>query len=495
MIRNRTIGGAIAVALVAAAPRQATGQDSPRDAIVLARRPLAELIAELPGRAVSLADLRDVALERSLPLESARTRRRLADASVDVEAGDFDLALRLDAGFARSRFLPDRTGSYQARLDQVLPWGTEIGLALTGTQSPADVGPGDTYDADLGVAFRQPLLEGFRTRDTELRVARLLREASVHRLARALATVVADVEVAYWDLAEAEATQAVLQRSYEIAQALLVRNEELAGRQIVAEVDVITARSGVALRRATLVDARRARIDASEAVVFIAWGETAVGELVRDTLPVKTVGADLGIPSVLSLADEVGLALDRRGDLAAARADLRGAEVAASGTQNARLPLLNMEGYVRTGGSQSSLSGSLGALDQASSWSLGLSFVQPLRNRTDRGLDQIAVFTHELRRLDLVAVENLVRQDVREAVRAILAGEERLEAAEEAAALAAAQLEAERRRLDLGLGDSFRLLETEENAVQAELESVQARYDLARAVTLYRLASGELGSG
>ena len=48
----------------------------------------------------------------------------------------------------------------------------------------------------------------------------------------------------------------------------------------------------------------------------------------------------------------------------------------------------------------------------------------------------------------------------------------------------------EKRRLDLGLGDSFRLLLTEENAVQAELVLVRARFDLARALTELRLASG-----
>ena len=69
---------------------------------------------------------------------------------------------------------------------------------------------------------------------------------------------------------------------------------------------------------------------------------------------------------------------------------------------------------------------------------------------------------------------------------------ERRAAGDEAARLAAAQLVAERQRLDLGLGDSFRLLETEENAVQAELESVRSRYDLARATTRLRLARGEI---
>jgi outer membrane protein TolC len=226
--------------------------------------------------------------------------------------------------------------------------------------------------------------------------------------------------------------------------------------------------------------------------VFLVWGEAAASELDHDDRTLKTVPTEPSSVEVFPLPEAQALALERRRDLAAARAELRGAEVAAEEARNARRPLLALDGGLRTGGSESSLRGSLGALDQGSSWSLGLSFSQPLGNRRDGGLDRMAALTRELRRLELVLVENIVRQDVRSAVRAITAGRERLEAAEQAADLARAQLEAERRRLDLGLGDSFRLLETEENAVQAELEAVRSRYDLARALTRYRLALGEL---
>ena len=293
-------------------------------------------------------------------------------------------------------------------------------------------------------------------------------------------------------MAEAEAIQAVLGRSYEIAEALLFRNEQLADRELLADVDVITARSAVALRRSILVGARRARVDAAEAAVFLVWGEGANQELARDTLPLRTTGIEITLPDVLPFREAEAIALTRRRDLAAARSELRGSEVAAESARIGRLPSLSLDGSVQSGGTESSLGSSLGALDQGWSWSIGVNFTQPLRNRTDRGLDLDADLTRELRRLDLILIENRVRQDVREAVRAVVAGAERLEAAQEAATLASAQLEAERRRLDLGLGDSFRLLETEENAVQAELESVRARYDLARAATRYRLAVGEM---
>lgn len=478
-------------ALLGPSPATVRAQETP-DSVAETGRSLEELVAELPGRAVALEELLGVAMERNLSLEASRVRRRLAGAEVTVERGLFDPGLSLVADLVRSRGLAEETGNYVARLDQVLPWGTEIGVDLTGSRYPTATGPGVRYDADVGVSLRHPLLEGFLARDAELEVARRLDRASIHHLARAIESVTADVELAYWNLAEAEAIQAVRRRSHQIAEALLFRNRQLAERELVAEVDVITARSGVALRRASLVDARRARIDAAEALGFLVWGTEAVDELASDSLPLKTVPLELQVPTPGARPQVEARALEARRDLAAARFELEGAREAARSAQNGLLPFLALDGSVRSGGTESSLSGSLGALDEGASWSLGLTFAQPLGNHQDRGIDRIADLTVELRSLELRIVENLVRQDVRVSVRGILAGQERSEAAREAAELARAQLEAERGRLDLGLGDSFRLLETEENAVQAELESVRARYDLARAVTRYRLAVGEM---
>jgi outer membrane protein TolC len=489
--RARAAAAIAAISTVLCGPRSEAYAQTLDSTSPFGRRPLAALIEELPGRPTALDELLAVALERNLPLQASRTRRQLAAAGVDVPGGDFDLALSLGAGVGETRLAPGRSGSYTARLDQVLPWGTALGVDLTGSRSPSARGAAGSYDADIGVSIAQPLLQGLRARDVELRVARHLGNASVHRLTRAMAAVTAEVELAYWDLAESEAIQAVLLRSSEIAELLLLRNEQLAARDLVADVDVLTARSGLALRRASLVGAGRARLDRAEDIVFRVWGEDATRRLSADSLPLKTTPVDLVVPDVIPLEEAEALALTRRGDLAAAQSDLLGAEVAAHGARNARLPSLGVDASARSGGTDSSFGRSLGALDGGWSWSLGLSFSQPLRNRTDRALDQIADLTRELRRLDVILAENLVRQDVRLAIRGISAGVERLAAAEEAASLASAQLEAERRRLDLGLGDSFRLLETEENAVQAELESVRARYDLARAVTQYRLALGE----
>jgi hypothetical protein len=71
----------------------------------------------------------------------------------------------------------------------------------------------------------------------------------------------------------------------------------------------------------------RCRLDAAETVVFLVWGEGAGAELARDTVPLKTAPTDVGSPDLLSPEDATRIALERRRDLAAARYELRGAEL------------------------------------------------------------------------------------------------------------------------------------------------------------------------
>lgn len=491
---------AAAAGLLLAAPLPAQQPDT---LALVVERPVEARVAALPGEPVPLDSLVAIAMDRSLTLAAARTLRRQADARVGVERGAFDPALTAGWSTARDPDARWRSDVWALGLTQALPWGTELGLGVESGTGVAGLGglvvdpvtglPTGHVGSAVSFSLSQPLLEGLGTRDADARAAAALRDAAVAGLGRARERLVADVERAYWELAEAEAVQAVLQRSLEIAEALLFRNEQLADRELVPAVDVITARGGVALRRANLVSARRRRLDASDALVYRVWGDAAADRLLRSPSPLKTVPVDVGPLSAVDadLAIEAR-ALDARLEVVAARAALRAAEEVRRAARRAVLPSLRLTGSVSSFAAAPSYHRAFQALGGPPSWSVGLSFAQPLLNRRDRGLGATADLALELRRIDLALAENTVRAEVRSALRGVRAEEERLTAAEEAAAQARLQLQAERQRLDLGLGDTFRLLETEENGVQAELERVRALYDLARAVTAYRLATGTL---
>jgi len=505
MVRRRALashprwGSAMAVLCAlglgsAGHPPAASAQETPPDTLAqVTGRSLEELVEKLPGEPVGLEELLAVAVERNLGLETSRVIRDLARAGLTVEEGLFDPALTLGWGTEMDRDLAGRGGDYIARLSQTLPWGTGVDLNLQGLREPSAAGDGSSVGTGYSLSVRQPLLEGFGTRNAELRAARALEEAAALDLRRSRNSLAAAVEMAYWALAETEAVQAVLQRSLEIAEALLFRNQQLAERQLLTQVDVITARSGVALRRAGFISAQRARLDAAESLVFLVWGDGASQHLSQVGGPAKTsAGTSDETPSLSTgLAEDELRALDGREDVEAARVRVRSAEEILRAARRGVLPSLDFEGSLFSRSIGGGYGSSLEVLGGSPSWSFGLSLSQPLFNRRDRGLAMEATLVTELRRLELSLVVNSVRLEVRGARRGVEAGRNRLEAAADAASSARAQLEAERQRLDLGLGDSFRLLQVEENAAQAEMEWVRARSDLARAATRYRLALGE----
>jgi outer membrane protein TolC len=157
---------------------------------------------------------------------------------------------------------------------------------------------------------------------------------------------------------------------------------------------------------------------------------------------------------------------------------------------NAVRPNLALEGGWVSVSNLDRLNGMPAASGGISGWRVGLSVSTPLLNRGDRGRALVARAEQEIEELHVLAIENSVRQDVRLTTRAIQMSRERLLISDDAAQLAARQLEAERHRLDLGLGDSFRVLQTEEYAVNAQLDAVRARYDVLRAQARHRLAAG-----
>ncbi len=472
-------------------PQPVTAPASAQTGAELPTRSINELIQALPGRFIPLAQLVRAALDHGLDAQLASAERRVIEADAMIAGRVIDPTLQLASGLT-SNGTVDATAfrTAQAQVAGTLPYGTQLSAALT--RGPGrDIAGTSLFSQQnvYGLAISQPLLDGFNQRTTDWRATRIERTAAVQTFARARESVAADIELLYWNLAEAQASEAVYQRSLELAQTLLSRNTELAKRDMVAEVDVLTSRGAVALRTSTLIQARQARRDASDRLLFAAYGDRASEEVLRDSLPVKSVDTPSGAVSASDLSNALSTATRQRKDLIAAQGRREAAQLRVSQTRNALLPGLSFEGgYSSTPRSGVATDGS--SLGRNNAWRVGLSVSAPFWNYADRGGALRASAVFDVQDVTVRSTLNTVQLETRAAVRAVQSVRERLAAAEQAASLAWDQLLAERKRLDLGLGDSFRLLQTEENAVRAQLEAVRAQYELARAQVRFRYATG-----
>lgn len=490
-VRHRTHGIRAWFLAMVALSLPATAQQRGDTLSQFPDRSISGLIAGLPGRMVSLEDVIRVGLQENLDVRLATTRRRVADAIAFTEGRAVDPVLRLGTGVqssSLSRIAGTTTAA--AGASGALPWGTEYSADYSRGSRSSALGVFTPAQSVFSLSVAQPLLDGLNQQTAEWRASRQESAAAGYELQRTRERIVTEIELLYWTLAEAQATEAVFQRSLALSETLLSRNVELAARDLVAEVDVLTTRSGVALRRAIAIQGRQARRDASDRLIIAVYGTRAQLELAADTLPVKANEPALAMPVAAGFDAAVSAALARRKDVAAAEQANAAARIRNDRAMNATRPSLALETGVLSYREGTVAGAANNSAERSTTWRLGLSLSAPAHNRSDRGFALSSAARLDGSDIQLRMVKNDVLQDVRAALRGVQSGAERLAAAEQAASLAWDQLVAERRRLELGLGDSFRLLQTEENAVQAQLEAVRAKYELARAEARYRYATG-----
>jgi outer membrane protein TolC len=458
---------------------------------------------------VHLADLAATAYNREVTLRAraydvAAARAELLDARAVF---DPSLQMRADASASDVASLTTggRLGQHVAgrtltsELVGNTPWSTQYGVSVQSAyrrQNPVTTQlNSNEYDNLVSFGLVQPLLRGFGAAGGQAQVnaARVNLHSTEAQFRRFAELTIGDMERLYWVLAQRQEEESVAEESLRRAETLLRRNVELRKLDKVTENDLITARLGVAERRNALVQAVQNREDAGEALIFFAYGEQARDELRRGERVVRAADRPTVPADIPSAAQAESLALAARNDLAAARLTLENDRILRSLSRNALLPALDLTaGYSTLVNNASSLRFSAARLGdiESNGWNMGLSVHVPVANSSARAAVQLRDALYERQEIAITGLENQVRGDVRQAVRAIETGGRVLALADSAVALGRQQYAMETQRLELGLSESFRLLQQEEQIARAQFAQIAARYGLAQAVTRYELAVG-----
>ncbi len=350
----------------------------------------------------------------------------------------------------------------------------------------------------LSLTLRQPLLRGAGSRyaGAPVDLARLASMSAAERLERTVEQTIAAVESAYWSLGLFEAIERLSRDSLLRTEELLNRNERMRSLGLVADVDLITSRRGVQVRRTSLTEATRRRRDAAEQLLLFVYGEKADAMAGRvDALATEPPPDAPSRP--LAPEDLDALATSLRSDVRASQHDLEQSVLSEKVARNALLPDLSLAGSLAAE-TQAADSFRLfsnaraGDLDRRD-WRVGFTFSFPLANREARAALERSAWDAQGSALALASTRANVRSEVRMAARAVEAGTLRLEQAQLSLDLARQQYEAGQKQLQLGLVDSFRLLQMEDDVTSAELVLVQVLYERAQAVTSFELATDALG--
>ena len=481
------------------------------------------------------------AQEVSLTLEESIVRAMKNNLNLAVEVYNPDLA---DAtlSVAKEVFLPtlgfnfnresDESPSYWwlqasgtsiskmtnvgASVTQPFPWGGSLGLSLTDYKSETNqsfqlLNP--RFGSTLQFDFTQPLLKNFGTRVArqEILVARNNLNISERQLETTLMSTVYRVQEAYWNLVYAIENFKVNQQSLQLARDLLNKNRKEAEVGTLAPLEVLNAEATVAQREAEILEAE-ALIKKSEDVLKSQISPASDGGDLRNR---KIVPADKPEfkPISVSLDEALKQAMENRPDLDVSRATIQNSEINFSVAKNQLLPQLDLKlsywspgisgtrllylndnpltGIVigtQPGGSSKAIRDAMKFLYH--NWTAGITLSIPVSDVVGRATYALAKLQLDQNIARLRTQEQQIFLEVSDAVRSVETDAKRVNAYRIARELAEKRLDAETKKLNVGLTTNYFVLDYQKQLADAQSAEIKSLVDYNLSLALLEKAVG-----
>ena len=397
----------------------------------------------------------------------------------------------------------------------LLPMGTELTASFFSYKTDTNrnfqtINP--RYGSTLLLQFSQPLLKNFgpKINRREILIARNNRDVSEHQLRSVLIETIYQVEEAYWNLVHSVEYLKAKQQSLDLARDLLAKNlkEEEVG--MIAPIEILSAQAEVATREADILQARVMVSNSQDALRTLMNLEAEKENADATILPVDTPASE---KKDVSLDESLAQARANRPDLLSDQVDLDTKEIDVGYYRNQLLPNLDLQASYWSPGisgtqilyrDNDALTGDIigtvpGSASQAirdafnfryKNWSVGLTLTLPLSSFLTRSDYVLAKASREQAALRLQHREQQIALEVRNAVRAVQTNFERVQAYRLARELAASKLEAEEKKLQVGLSTNYIVLQYQRDLADARTAELLANIDYSLSLAGLERAQG-----
>ncbi len=399
------------------------------------------------------------------------------------------------------------TTTYNSGISQALPWmGGNVSVQFNNnkqvtTNSFANFNP--TYVANLNATYTQPLLRDFLIDGTrqQLKVTAISRDISEIQLKGTLASTIATVRNAYWELVYAVQAVEVAKGSLELAQKLVEDNRARVEVGTMAPLDVVQAEAEAATRRQGLAQAE-ATLGTSELTLKRLIVSGTDDPLWRARI--TPIDRPEFRPQPLDVEGAVRKALESRTDLDQARRTIESNDVTLKFLKNSTLPNVDLQANYTAqglGGTQFVRQGSgLGStiIDTVPlgysrawrtmtgrdypTWNVQVNVTYPIgASATDAQYARARVQRNQSA-AQLRALELQVATEVTNAALQVESSLKRYEASTVARELAETRLQAEQSRFEVGLSTNFFVVQAQRDLSTAQNTELRALLDYRRAL-------------
>ena len=467
-------------------------------------------------RELALKEFLDSVLERNESLQIRLLEVRIAQKRLKAESGVFDPELLV--GYDRVANKRENTAEqrrssgvtvfeeenniYTSGVEGLIPTGAKIRLGYTlsdlrnNLQDPV-LGtiytnrPGADYQSFAGISLTQPLLKNawFSSTMANIRLAGLVGEVAFQEYRRQMMIVITTAEAAYWNLSLSQEQVRFLRESVRLSESLVKDNEERLRVGRGSQMEVLEARSGVALRRTKLAEAEQKYFETAAQLSGL------MSEVVSDTMPVvRATDAPQANPAP-EFADSGRAAFAMNPDYLAQSKKLEQENIRVAYAKNQRLPQLDLKGSYGLNGLGSDPASSWDNIEQGGypSWSAGVELRIPLGGGI-RGRNELAAarLRKEQALLMLKEIENQILNSITTTVRKLRTAGNSVRDYEQIVAFNQDLLDTELKRLEAGKVDSRRVLEVDAALFEAKNAVVEAKVQSERARLELELVQGSV---
>jgi outer membrane protein TolC len=338
------------------------------------------------------------------------------------------------------------------------------------------------YEQQVQLEVVQPLLKNFgpTVTNANIRIARHQEEISRYGVLAEIDTQVAQAMQTYWDLVFTIENLSVQQLFLKQAEDLLRINRIKFETGVLSQTDVLQAEAQVATGQESVIVAQSAIIAVQDQLKRLMDPTRDLSDwnrpLVPEDLPQET-------PVEVDEEEAIQDALANRPEILQSEEQIRIAEIGRSVADWQRLPELNVFGSynINGGGPTSKDAWDTVEDNNYNSYQAGVELRYPLLNRKARAEYQQSQKQLEIARKSLENLESVVTVEVRNALRELRTGRERIQATRSAVESEQAKLDAELKRYDVGMSTSFEVLTFQQDLADARVNHLNSlvRYNKA----------------
>ncbi len=404
---------------------------------------------------------------------------------------------------------------YYGQLTQEIPTGGNLQFTLYSYETETTarfqtINP--RFGSQIRFDFTQPLLRdfGFRISQREIIIAKNNTAISEIQLNQSLLDTIYNVEEAYWNYVGSIEYYKVMEQSLKLAQDLLAKNTREVEVGMLAPIEVLTAKSEVARREADILQAE-ALIKSTEDQLKTILNLSAKEDI--DLTKIVPTDTPTFEEREVNLEEALSMGLQMRPDLQAIRADLKNKDLDLSYAKNQLLPELNFQASFWSPGlsgtqilfqDDNPLTGNIigtvpGAASDAlkdafklkyKNWTVGLALSIPITSIVTRAQYAQAKVSLEQAQVTLQNQEQQAFLEIRNAVRDVQTSYKQVQAYKLARELAQEKLEAEQKKLKVGLATNYEVLLHQRDLADAQSSELRAVIDYNLALAALDRALG-----